>query len=158
MSLRPLTVAPFATRPWSNRYIGLPFNEGAAAGKAYNCWELCRLVLLAEFAIWTPGLDDAYADYRDNAAAQALMAAGLPDWSQVADGPAARRWQKAGRPVDREADLATFEGAAVGHVGLVTRPGFMLSAEEGCLSHVAGVYSIRWRASLTGIYRHASRR
>jgi len=44
---------------WSNRYVGLPFRDGANGPDAFDCWGLVRKVMSEQFNLQLPALDYA---------------------------------------------------------------------------------------------------
>lgn len=124
---------------WSSRYVGVP-----EAG--CHCWELVRRVYAEELGIALPSYEGAVASPEERAEVHALVrgeAEGGP-WRHVSDRPG---------PHVRPFDVLVFHrGQWQSHVGIAVDRSRMLHMWSR--SVIDSFTAPRWRARLTGVYRH----
>lgn len=133
---------------WAADYIGLPFKEHGRDRSGLDCWGLVRLVYDERYGIQLPSLVERY----DNTLARNALQLG----AVVAD--VAQDWVPVPAGQEREGDVIVLRyNRHPMHVGLVLDKGMMLHVEHGIDTTFCCYDSLRYRRSVTGFYRHASR-
>lgn len=137
-----MTAATALTRPWWERYVGLPFGEGQGE---VTCWGLVVMVYAREMGIELPLYGEIPA--RDLLRIARAMKAG-----DATDG-----WRVVALPqaFDVVAMRGPTGGAAVVHVGVMIDRTRMLHVEEA--SHAVIVPVTHWTVAsrITGYRRRA---
>lgn len=125
-------------------YVGLPWLERGRDRAGLDCWGLFTLVYRERFGIDLPSFADAYLTTADRAALVDLIEGGMGPWREVPAGE-----EHAGDGV-----MMTMSGAPH-HVGVVTRPGFVLHIENGKAGSIIEDYRLaRLRRRVLGFWRH----
>jgi hypothetical protein len=137
---------------WWNAYVGLPWAESgrhdAPGGAGLDCWGLVRQVYAERLGVDLPGFQGAY-ETADPATMHDLL-----DRERAA--MLAEGWVEV--KVPQSGDVVTLRIAgSEHHVGIVTRPGFMLHVRRGKDSVVERLDSGAWKHRITGYWRNAQR-
>lgn len=133
--------------PWSNAYVGLPWQEKGATREGVSCWGLVRLRYVSDLGIELPGYEGEFACAAERAEVAAVIsrATTIGPWIAIPEAEA------------RDDDVVVFRiGGIDAHVGLVCGPGLMLTVSRNKDSHVAPWASPLWSSRLSGFYRHAA--
>lgn len=134
---------------WVGDYIGLPFKEHGRDKSGLDCWGLVRLIYAQQFGIMLPSLVERYDSTLPRNALQlgALVTdIAKTDWIQIPQGQ------------EREGDVIVLRyNRHPMHVGVVVDKGYMIHVEQGTDAAICCYDSLRFRRSVTGLYRHASR-
>ncbi|MGY9049632.1 hypothetical protein P775_11020 [Puniceibacterium antarcticum] len=128
---------------WSNRFIGIPYEQFGRSEIGVDCWGLACIVYSEELNITLPEYLGEGAR-GENAEIAALVAgeAASPLWVPVT-GPAVAF------------DIAVFKrGRWDAHVGIVIQHGLMLHVAAGDCAKVETYAKGLWKTRLTGVYRH----
>jgi len=122
-------------------FVGVPWKERGRGPEAFDCWGLAGAVYLAGLGIELPSLADQYASAKDKEALDRLIDGQREPWTAVTRG--------------RAFDLVLMRERPW-HVGIVTRPGFMLHMPAGGTSVIEPYTTGRHACRVEGIYRHES--
>ncbi|WP_283177494.1 NlpC/P60 family protein [Gemmobacter sp. 24YEA27] len=132
---------------WSDRFIGIPFEDLGRARGGCDCWGLAWLIYREELGISLPDYLGDYASAEEQGEIAALIGGAevSPLWAPVS-GPA------------QAFDIAVIRrGRLTSHLGVVVRDGLMIHMEGEDCAKLADYRSGRWSHRLTGIFRHASK-
>jgi cell wall-associated NlpC family hydrolase len=126
-----------------DRFIGLPYVDKGRGFSGVDCWGLVWLVF-RDAGLELPSYDDRYSFPADRKQLATLIADEMrPDWHQIPAGDE--------RAMDcvlmRDRDQAR-------HIGLVTRPGYLLHVEDGVTSVVAPYRQPPIKHRVVGFFRH----
>ena len=127
---------------WSDRYIGIPFQDHGRTASGCDCWGLVCLVHAQERGQSLP-VYDGYTSAHEATEVAALMAGAevSPLWARV--------------ETPQPFDLAVFRrGRLARHVGVVVRPGLMLHMAPGG-AVIERLDRGSWAQRLCGIWRYA---
>jgi probable lipoprotein NlpC len=127
---------------WSNKYIGIPYEDKGLSFAGVYCWGLVRLVYAQERHIDLPPFLPSGTD--PAAVAQTVADATMP-----------KKW-----PWERVTDRQTFDvllfqfGKVYNHVGIAIDHKFFLHSAIGNESRVDRVNEGPWHNRLVGAYRY----
>lgn len=127
---------------WWNKYIGIPFEEKGRTALGTDCWGLVKLVYKIEREIDLPGFEACYDHTNDAARIEAQLE---QEWSY--------NWQHPEEPQPFDIIILRRRGVPM-HVGIVTRPGFMLHCERGMDTVHEQYTGMRWKGNIVGFARH----
>lgn len=130
---------------WWNDYVGIPFVPKGRDRKGCDCWGLVRLVLLERFRIEVPSLTDDYQDVADRITNSILVGDTTQSWR--------RNWTETREPSAGDVIMLRILGIP-SHVGVVTKPGYMLHTEKGVNSLIERYDSPKWSSKIEGFWRH----
>ena len=104
-------------RPWTERYVGLPFTDFGRDFNGVDCWGLVRLVLWKEAGVEVPTYGEISAHDLIRVTQTIEMESSIEPW----------------HPVERDElkpfDVALMRGRPL-HVGVMATPTQMLHVEE----------------------------
>jgi cell wall-associated NlpC family hydrolase len=128
---------------WSDRYIGIPYQDRGRGFDGCDCWGLARLVYARELGIALPSYTEAYSSAEEAAEVAALMDNhnNRQTWLPVTDS----------RPFDL---LLYRHGRLSTHVAIVIDPRRMLHIQSDDAAKVEDRTDPRWLARFVGVYRH----
>lgn len=127
---------------WWNDYLGLPYVANGRERKGLDCWGLVRLVHAEVFDNELPSFSDQYVVSERDKTAE-LIALNKESWVKV--------------DVPQSGDVALFRILGEeSHVGIITRPGYVLHVREGQDSVIERLDSSAWKHRLVGVYRYAA--
>ena len=131
---------------WSDRFIGIPFQEFGRGRAGCDCWGLACVIYREELGISLPDyLGYASADEHGEIAALIAGAATSPLWVPVSGTALAF-------------DVAVFRrGRFSTHLGIVIRHGIMIHMVADDQSKVQGYADGPYKHRFAGHYRHVSR-
>jgi len=124
-------------------FVGLSYVDNGRSLEGVDCW---GLVWLASAAAGheLPSYHDRYVLGADREELAALIAGELPAWDEIAAGH------------ERSMDCVLMrEGHLARHIGIVTRPGFVLHIERGRSSVIETYRSGLLRHRVIGFYRYS---
>lgn len=131
---------------WSNRFIGIPFEEFGRTREGADCWGLACIIYREELGISLPEYLGDYASVEEHGEIAAL----------IDDGAASPLWV----PVEGPAiafDIAVFRrGRLSTHIGVVIRHGVMIHMQGEDCAKLSNYRSGAWGNRLMGHWRHAS--
>lgn len=127
---------------WWNKYIGIPFEEKGRTALACDCWGLVRLVYKIEKEIDLPSFDECYEHTNDVKKIDAHI---TNTWSS--------QWSHPENPEPFDLIILKRRGVPM-HVGIVTKPGFMLHCERGTGTVHEKYTGMRWQNNVTGFARY----
>lgn len=132
---------------WSNRYIGIPFEDKGRTDQGCDCWGLVRLVYQRELGFELPSLLD-YSDTKDSKTISKMIRQHQDDLT----------WLPVETQHAQPFDVCVFRMVGVAaHVGIVVKNGLMLHCQRGsCTVHDEYLRDSNWSKRLEGIYRHAA--
>lgn len=128
---------------WSNRFIGIPFEDFGRDSTGCDCWGLACVIYREELGISLPEYLGAYSSVEERGEIAALIAGEetSPLWVPVA-GPALAF------------DIAVFRrGRLSSHIGIVIHHGLMIHNGEDC-AKLEGYQTGAWGQRLRGHWRH----
>ncbi|WP_457647361.1 C40 family peptidase [Profundibacter sp.] len=127
---------------WSNRYIGIPYQDRGRGFGGCDCWGLARLVYMHEMGITLPSYTEAYSSAEEAAEVAALL--------DNHNSP--ETWQPVQHP--NPFDLILYRhGRLSTHVAIVIDRRHMLHIQSDDASKVENSTDPRWQARLVGFYR-----
>lgn len=132
---------------WSDRYIGIPFEEFGRARAGCDCWGLACVIYREELGITLPDYLGDYASAEEQTEVAALIDRDRvsPLWLPVT-GPA------------MAFDLALFRrGRLSTHIGIVVRHGWMIHMQGEDCAKIEPYGSGVWAHRFQGCYRHVER-
>lgn len=129
---------------WWNDLVGIPFEEKGRSPAAFDCWGLVRHVYKQHKGIELPSYLEVYetTDDRD--------ALGL-----VIGQESKEKWHDPKTPAEFDVIILRLRGVPM-HVGLVTKPGFMIHCARGIGVVHESFTSIKWRHNVMGFARHGT--
>ena len=126
---------------WWSKYAGLPFGEKGRGPDLFDCWGLFAWIFQNEKGITLPDYLDLYNTTCDRALAG------------VIEQETAKRWRKVDDPQAFDGVLLMQRGVGM-HVGVVTKPGYMIHCEKD-VNTVHERYGVgRWANKVMGFYRY----
>lgn len=128
---------------WSDRFIGIPYEECGRDRAGSDCWGLACIIYREELGISLPDYL-GYGSVEEHGEIAALIngATSSPLWVPV-EGPALAF------------DIAVFRrGRLSTHVGIVIHHGLMIHMHDEDCSKVADYRSGAWGHRFNGHYRH----
>ena len=126
---------------WWNRYIGLPFAERGRDSNGVDCWGLVRLIYEHERGIILPSYSECYQSTNDR-----------EELSRIVDSERQQNWQETNQPQELDVIILNMRGVPM-HVGLVTKPGFMIHSARGINTVHESYTGLRWRDKVIGFSR-----
>jgi cell wall-associated NlpC family hydrolase len=113
----PLHSRPRSQAPgWCNRFIGLPYEDGARGPDKFDCWGIAMLILGERFGVAVPayeGIGWTRHDQAGRAVTADTIRREALDWDEVTE--------------ERAGDIVVLRiMAAPLHVGVVVTPGWMI--------------------------------
>lgn len=132
---------------WSDRYIGIPFDEFGRSRSGCDCWGLACVIYREELGIRLPDYLGDYASAEERGEIAALIDRDRvsPLWLPV-EGPAIAF------------DIAIFRrGRFASHLGIVVRHGWMIHMQGEDCAKIESYRTGQWSHRLQGCYRHVSR-
>lgn len=127
---------------WWSKYVGLPFEEKGRGPDTFDCWGALRWIMLHEKGIVLPDYLDTYQTTLDRSLADVIEREKAAHWRPVDD------------PQAFDAILLKQRGVPM-HVGLVTKPGWMIHCESGCDTVHVRYYTMNWPESkVMGFFRY----
>lgn len=140
-------MASVAQPLWADRYVGAPYDENARIGsveRGFSCWGLFAAVRREVFASSIADYDGPMLNGRARNADEvgAAAAAFASRFAPVAPG------------AEREGDavLLRLRGAPI-HIGIVTRPGWMLHVDGPAGAAIEPYLTGEWAHRIIGFYR-----
>lgn len=129
---------------WWNQYIGRAFDEKGRGPDAFDCWGLLKWTYAHDHPrrITLPGYEELYESTNDR-----------DTLGRVIFEERKARWCEVEKPVEWDAILLRMRGVPM-HVGIVTRPGYMLHCAHGIGTVHEQYDSIRWRSKIMGFFRY----
>lgn len=129
-------------RPWTDRYVGLPWALRGRGPDAFDCWGLVREVLAQERHVALPSYLEEY-DPQDVAELAALAQREAPAWLEVAAAAA------------REFDVVLLRVAGEpSHVGVVAAGGRFLHVLPRAWAVLERLNSPKWAPRVVSFHRH----
>ena len=126
---------------WWTKYVGIPFEDKGRTTLSVDCWGLVRLVYKIEKEIDLPSYDECYDHTNDVSKIDSHI---KNEW--------AMSWSHPDAPESFDIIILKRRGVPM-HVGIVTRPGFMLHCEQGAGTVHEKYTSMRWENKLMGFAR-----
>ncbi|WP_411836697.1 C40 family peptidase [Paracoccus sp. ME4] len=131
---------------WSNRFVGIPYEEFGRSRAGCDCYGLACIIYREELGISLPDYLGSYSSAEEHAEIAALIAGeeASPLWVPVSGTALAF-------------DIAVFRrGRLSSHVGIVIRHGLMIHMQEEDCAKLADYRSGPWAHRLQGHWRHRS--
>lgn len=127
---------------WWNDYIGKPFAEKGRGPAEFDCWGLVCQVFKDVRGIALPSYLDKYETTNDRDALGVVIGKESKE-----------KWHEVEKPQALDVIILRMRGVPM-HVGVVTKPGFMIHCARG-IGVVHEKYdSIKWRSNVMGFVRH----
>jgi len=128
---------------WSSEYIGLEFKSNGRDRYGLDCWGLVRLVLMEQFRIKCPSLNQSYQDTKDMESIPLVVDDTKEMFIPI----------KLGDEMAGDVIILRVRGIPM-HVGIVLGGNKMLHIEENINSSIEDYSGKRWRDRVIGFYRH----
>lgn len=128
---------------WSNRYVGIPYDEFGRSASGCDCWGLVVAIYAEELGITLPDyLGYGSVEEHHEIAALISDAEASPTWTPA---------EGAARPFD----VAVFRrGELASHLGVVIAPGLMIHMVGEDCAKLERYDTGRWGHRLKGLFRH----
>lgn len=134
---------------WADRYLAIPFREGATGWEGADCWGLYALILMTEAGIGYPDIEAS--DRLSPASIGATVA------NQIARGAWIETPLAAIAALDCVVLRAPGLGAAAGaHVGCAIGGGRLIETSRALGPHVAALADRRVAGRIAGVFRPAA--
>jgi len=129
---------------WWNDYFRVPFVEKGRSMEGADCWGLVYMVYRTHLGIMLPDYLDQYetTDDRD------LL-------GEVISTESGQKWHEPASPKEFDVIILRLRGVPM-HVGLVTKPGYMLHCARGVGVVHENYDSVKWRHNVMGFARHGT--
>lgn len=128
---------------WAHKYVGVPFKEKGRSMDGFDCWGLVQWSFAAEREIFLPGYLECYEDTQDRTVLGTLIEQQKTTvWEPVT-----------GKHQGFDIIICNMRGVPM-HVGIVTRPGFMLHCARGVNTVIERYDTSKWRNSIEGVVRY----
>lgn len=127
---------------WWNKYIGTPFEERGRGPDGYDCWGLARLIMKQEKNIDLPCLSEIYEKTTDHI----LISDAVLREQKIG-------WKEITRPAAFDFIVMRQMGVPM-HIGVVTKPGYMIHCERGIDAVHVKYNSLRWEKRIEGFFRY----
>jgi probable lipoprotein NlpC len=124
--------------------MGIPFAEKGRDRKGFDCWGLVRDVYDKHCGISLPSYDKIY---------QSTVHDGKDISAKILE-QRSKEWITVTEPLEFDVIIMRMRGLPM-HVGLVTRPSFMLHCHEGVGVSHENYTSARWVNRVVGFARYA---
>lgn len=127
---------------WWNKYIGMPFAEMGRGPDGFDCWGMLMHIYQSERRIILP----SYIEYYDSTNDREKI-------SETIFRERQERWKEVSPPLEFDAVLCTMRGVPM-HVGIVTKPGYMIHCAHGIGTVHERYDSMRWANKVEGFFRY----
>lgn len=129
---------------WASRYLGKQFEVKGRGPERFDCWGLLKYVYEHDHPrrIILPGYEEFYTDTDDKDG----ISAAIFDNRQ-------ERWREVTDPQPFDAILLRMLGVPM-HVGIVTKPGFMIHCAIGMNTVHEKYTGLRWANKVMGFFRY----
>lgn len=126
---------------WWNAYLRIPFRDRGRDATGVDCWGLVRLIYKQELGINLPSYSECYGSTENKDEIAPAVTAHKQDWLAV--------------PTPRPMDviLMRMQGVPM-HVGVVTKPGYMIHATKGIGVCHERYDTGKWRSKIEEFARH----
>jgi cell wall-associated NlpC family hydrolase len=129
---------------WWNHYQRVPFAEKGRDMNGADCWGLLTMIFLDQRKIELPGYEWCYEHTNDREALAAAM-----ERERIG------RWVQVENPQEFDVPLLRMRGVPM-HVGVVTKPGYMIHCAKDINTVHERYDSMRWKNSVVGFFRYAA--
>lgn len=126
-------------------YVGIPFVEKGRSGGGCDCYGLLCLVYNDLLGVILPSFCNGYVSTQDSQELARLIRGQMAPWSRIEAGHE--------RPFD---GVLMTEGGVPRHMGIVTRPGWLIHVENGGTALLERYHDLRLKRRVVGFYRHES--
>lgn len=127
---------------WWQQYIGKAFAEKGRGPDEFDCWGLVRQVYLDHCGIELPTYLEKYQSTNDR-----------DILGEVIGSESREKWSPVDKPASFDVIILRMRGVPM-HVGVVTKPGFMIHCARN-IGVVSERYdSLKWRCNVMGFVRH----
>lgn len=131
---------------WWNDYVGIPFVERGRDMSGFDCWGLVLGSYNKERGIKLPGYEWVYHNVDKD----------CKDISAAIVEQSAAYWEQTTKAGSREFDLVIIRMRGLPmHIGIVTKPGYMLHCIEGSGTVHERYDSAKWEHRIVGFVRYA---
>lgn len=127
---------------WWNQYVGVPFAEKGRSLKGFDCWGLVQHHYRENLRIELPSYLEHYETTNDRDAL-----------GQVIGRESGEKWLDIAKPQSSDVIILRLRGVPM-HVGLVTKPGYMIHCARGIGVAHERFDSMRWRSNVQGFVRY----
>lgn len=127
---------------WWAKYVGKEFSERGRGPDSYDCWGMVQLIYRQEKAVELPSYLEHYDSTEDREIiGQTIFRERQEHWSEVR------------KPQMFDAVLLRMRGVPM-HVGIVTKPGYMVHCAHGINTVHERFDSMRWADKIQGFFRY----
>lgn len=129
---------------WWNKYLPCPFKEKGRSLDGFDCWGLFKHIYKNDHPdqIILPGYEELY----DNTNQREELSDVIFDQTQ-------KHWVEYDAGNEFDAIILRMRGVPM-HVGIVTKPGFMLHCVQGVGTVHETYDGTRWKNKVLGFYRY----
>jgi hypothetical protein len=129
---------------WSNKYIGIPFQDKGRDFNGIDCWGLARLVYQEQYNITLPSFSSEY-EGSDTLRMQELIAQYKEGWEQIPE------------PIEGALVLFRVLGSET-HIGIAVSPTHFLHARDGHDSAIESLESTGWKNRIVGYFKYSKKK
>lgn len=127
---------------WWNKYLGNDFAERGRGPDTFDCWGKLMLIYEKERGILLPSYIEHYESTNDR-----------EKIGETIFRERQERWVQVEQPKEFDAILLKMRGVPM-HVGIVTKPGYMIHCERGVGTVHEKYDAMRWANKITGFFRY----
>jgi len=129
---------------WWDEYIGIPFAEKGRDKQGFDCWGLVRHVYDKHCGILLPSYDKIYNSTVNDG----------KDISAKIIEQTNKEWESVTKALEFDVIILRVRGLPM-HVGLVTRPDYMIHCQQGVGVSHENYTGARWANRVMGFVRYA---
>lgn len=126
---------------WWNDYLGIPFKEKGRDRSGADCWGLAKIIYQDRKSVILPGFEECYETTND----RDLLA-------QTIESQRNSKWISPETPQELDIIILNMRGVPM-HVGIVTKPGYMIHCAKGINTVHVPYNSMQWQNKVVGFSR-----
>ena len=127
---------------WWNKYIGVPFAEKGRSMDGADCWGLVKMIYEQELGIELPSYLECYETTND----RDILA-------EKISSERSEKWSNPATSKTHDVIILRMRGVPM-HVGVVTKPGYMVHCAKGVGTAHERFDSMKWRTNVMGFARY----
>ena len=129
---------------WANKYMIIPFVEKGRSFDGADCYGLVRLIYKNELGIELPDYLGLYESTNDR-----------EKLSKIINDESSKKWLNPEKGKEKPFDVIILEMRGVPmHVGIVTKPGYMIHCAKGINTVYENYRNMRWEHKIRGFARY----
>lgn len=130
---------------WWNKYINTPFVEKGRDASGVDCWGLVKIIYQKERNIILPDYTEYYQTTQD----RDILAKTIREERST-------KWLDVNEPKMFDVIILKMGGVPM-HVGIVTKPNFMIHSARGIGTTHESFANIKWKHKVIGFSRYAEK-